>query len=109
MENKKDNKDFCVCRLHSGVTVEIKSMQDAIRLARKELDRRLDGMNEFRDQLRNQAATFVTREISDVQHKRLEDRLSSLEKQKSNLEGRMWIIPSIIVLIQLGVLIFKIL
>lgn len=36
--------------------------EQAIKTATITLDKRLDGMNEFRDQLRDQAATFIRRE-----------------------------------------------
>lgn len=98
-----------VCKWHSGIAVELKSIQMALNLARRELDRRLEGMNEFREQLRAQANTFMTIKEYDIAHKELERRIRALEENKSNLEGRMWIIPSIIVLIQLGLLVFKIL
>ena len=107
-DGKENNKATNVCPWHSGIVVEIKSMQKALDLARKELDRRLEGMNEFREQLRMQASTFVTRDTSEVHYKSIENRLRILENNKNNLEGRMWIIPAIIVLIQLAILIFKI-
>ena len=103
-----DNKDITVCRWHSGVIVEIESMKIALNLARGELDRRLEGMNEFREQLRNQAQTFVTREYSEVRNQNIEDRVRSLENKKSNLEGRMWILPTIIVIIQIVLTVFTI-
>lgn len=37
----------------------------AVDLAQKAMDKRLDGMNEFRDQLRDQASTFVRRDQLD--------------------------------------------
>ena len=96
-----DSKNNNTCYLHSGIRAEIDSMKNALDLARRELDRRLEGMNEFREQLKNQAATFIIRESYEISYKGLERRLRVLETKKSNLEGRLWIIPTIIVIIQI--------
>ena len=99
-----DGKNNNTCYLHSGIRAEIDSMKNALDLARRELDRRLEGMNEFREQLKNQASTFLIRESYDISHKTLEERVRNLEVQKSNLEGRLWIIPTIIVIIQIALI-----
>lgn len=65
-----DNKN--VCLLHSGIEKEMKAFctkmdilfaaQDkALAAAKVEMERRLDGMNEFREQLNSQANTFATK------------------------------------------------
>ena len=41
---------------------------------------RLSGMNEFREQLRDQASTFITTTVYDVNHKLLESKIESLQK-----------------------------
>jgi len=107
MAENKDHQATNVCPWHSGVKAEIKSMQRALDVARQELERRLEGMNEFREQLRSQANTFVIREANDVMNKEMERRVRIIETNRSNLEGRMWVIPTIIVLIQIAIVIFK--
>ena len=109
MENGRTNHelDKAVLNLEKLFNVKIESMEKALQLARKDLNYRLEGMNEFREQLRNQASTFITRESSELRLQVLENRITSLENKKSNLEGRMWIIPTIIVIIQIGILLFK--
>jgi len=41
---------------------------------------RLNGMNEFREQLREQAGTFITTPVYDVNHKLLEAKIEALQK-----------------------------
>ena len=68
-------------------------------LARQQMDKRLEGMNEFRQQLSEQANRFITRE--EVQAKQdayipaineNQRRLSLLETTQANMQGRMWAI-----------------
>lgn len=68
-------------------------------LARQQMDKRLEGMNEFRQQLSEQANKFITRE--EVQAKQdayipaineNQRRLSILETTQANMQGRMWAI-----------------
>ena len=98
-DSEKNNKD--VCKWHFAVESEIKSLKEARNLARSELERRLEGMNEFRDQLRSQAGTFVTREVADTRYGIIDKRVKTLEEKRSNLEGRMWAIPVAIVIVQI--------
>jgi hypothetical protein len=48
------------------------------------MDKRLEGMNEFRDQLRDQQGTFVRREVYDA----LEVRVTNIEKGDIKGEGK---------------------
>ena len=52
----------------------------SIEIARKEaqiaMEKRLEGMNEFRDQLRDQATRFITREEYLTGHKPIEEKLN---------------------------------
>lgn len=49
--------------------------------AEQQMDKRLAGMNEFRDQLKEQAAKFITRDEIEV-------RLRALEISRATLEGK---------------------
>lgn len=84
---------------------------------RGQLDKRLENMNEFRSQLKDQAATFLTRNESVVieasmrgeinrlnelviksvprqenqaVHDRTDQRIKALEENRANLDGKMW-------------------
>ena len=52
------------------------SIEIARREAQTAMEKRLDGMNEFRDQLRDQASRFITREEYLTGHKPIEEKLN---------------------------------
>jgi hypothetical protein len=74
--------------------------KEALALARKEIDRRLNEMNQFRDQIERERGEFVRRDMYDEQHTALrvemDARLKLLESVRSNLEGRLWAIGAVI-------------
>ena len=47
--------------------------------AKKDLERRLSGMNEFREQLQGQATTFLTKERFEVEKKSIDDIIRQIE------------------------------
>ena len=83
------------------------TVEEARRLAKVEQDRRLESMNEFRDQLKDQAATFITREYFDsvVDTLRIEMKpaLTATTKGEGSKEERNWFAPSGPVLITMGI------
>ena len=64
--------------------VKISSIEKAIELAHEEMERRLQGMNEFREQLNNQAHEFITRKEMDI----IKAKISELKEFKATLEGK---------------------
>jgi hypothetical protein len=72
----------------------------ALALAKAEIDRRLEGMNELRAQITDERGRYVLRDMYDEQHAQLRDnvdaRLKALENIKSNMEGRLWAIGAAI-------------
>jgi hypothetical protein len=84
--------------------------KEALVLARKDIDRRLDEMNQFRDQIERERGEFLRRDMYDEQHNVLRNdvdtRLKTLESSKSNLEGRMFAIGAAITFILAVVQIF---
>lgn len=76
-ENKSEFQHSHVCLHHSGlvkwiesvslkvddrektVNIQLVAMEKALSIAAREMERRLEGMNEFREQLSKQAATFI--------------------------------------------------
>ena len=80
--------------------------QRARELAFTEINRRLDDMNELRNQIGTERGLYLTRELYDREHKSLAEsmdaRLKILETNKSNLEGRMWAIGAIISVVVVG-------
>ncbi len=72
----------------------------AIDNARDEVNRRLAEMNDLRRQITDERADFLTRAEYDAKHEALIERISSMERSRANLEGRMWAIGAVLVLIQ---------
>ena len=56
-QNNNKKQDIQLVRLEE----QLRASNDAKNVAYKELERRLEGMNEFRAQLNSQAQTFVTK------------------------------------------------
>ena len=68
--------------------VQMAAMDKAVQEAKKEMDRRLDGMNEFRSQLEKQASTFVEKPYYDLQHNVLEKQIEVLVAESNVAKGR---------------------
>ena len=80
--------------------------KQALELARREVDRRLEEMNKFRDQIERERGEFMRRDMYDEQHGAMrsetDTRLKTLEQSKSNLEGRLWAMGAGITTIAVG-------
>jgi hypothetical protein len=63
------------------VDLVTKHQEEALRLARKEMERRLKGMNEFRDQLEKQAHLFAVKSEETLKHTIIEDRIRAVERK----------------------------
>lgn len=50
---------------------QINSIKEATTLARESMEKRLDGMNEFRDALKDQTSLFINRKEYEDKHKML--------------------------------------
>jgi len=60
---------------------------EARKIAKAEVDRRLDAMNELRDQIDSERGRYVEREMYDQRHQDLERRVGGVEGRLSNIEG----------------------
>lgn len=56
------------------------SMKEALGIATAAMDKRLDGMNEIRQQLNTQAGTMAGKEYVDAKVQMLEGKIESLQK-----------------------------
>jgi hypothetical protein len=92
-------------------------IEDSTTLAKDSMERRLDGMNEFRETLRDQSATMLSRAEFDAYHNRLmaensasheriEKDMRSLELSRAELQGKA---SQTAVLISLGVALLSLL
>jgi hypothetical protein len=67
---------------------KLKAMDNAVNKAEAAHERRLENMNEFRSQLKDQQQTFVERNYFEVQHTKLEEKIKELKTYMDKLEGR---------------------
>jgi hypothetical protein len=121
--------EFHTCAHHSGIEAELKKLcllieerkelanirinqiREEVVLARTDMERRLDDMNEFRSQLTNQASTFATRHELKAEAEKLDLKLAPLLSQQNFREGSMkWTDHILTVIIAAAVmLVFKLL
>ena len=95
-------KEFIEARLDAmrqAAADRDRASEIALTTALEALNKRLDGMNEFMDTLRDQAARLATREALELsvdrlstEIKQLAARLVDLEKQNANNAGRSWML-----------------
>jgi hypothetical protein len=60
----------------------------AIALASRSMEKRLDGMNEFRESLRDQAARMVPKSEFDIVAGKIQEDIKILMKSRAELEGK---------------------
>lgn len=75
---------------------QVLTIQEKTSQAREQIDKRLEGMNEFRDTLRDQAGRLATKDEIDVRSKEFDRRLKELELTKARTEGKAAIIAAIV-------------
>jgi hypothetical protein len=72
-------------------TVRFDAINEAIIVAKEEMDRRLEGMNEFRTQLSMQAATFISKREVELLFDKFDERLRNIEAVSSESRGsKQW-------------------
>jgi hypothetical protein len=64
------------------------SMDRAINVATEALDKRLDSMNEFRNALKDQTATFITKSDYQSKHDELVKQIEDLKLSRATMEGK---------------------
>jgi hypothetical protein len=55
-----------------------------------EMNRRLESMNQFRDQISRERANYIDRDHWENRNRVVDNALRSLEEFQSNLKGRAW-------------------
>ena len=66
--------------LKEFITDKFQTLEKNMDLSRISMDKRLDGMNEFRQQLKDQNGTFITKTDYEGRHLTLETKIEALEK-----------------------------
>ena len=83
------------------------TIEEARKLAAREIDRRLEDMNQFREQIDKERGDFVIAETFDGRVREIvlkqeagnievEKRIAIVELWKSNLDGRFWMLGAVI-------------
>jgi hypothetical protein len=75
---------------------KIDTIHSEVNKAEVALSKRLEGMNEFRDTLKDQAAQLATRIEVDRQLSTIDERIKSLELSRANVEGKAAIVASVV-------------
>ncbi len=81
------NSDVSVS-LEKHFETRIIAIEKSIEATAKVLDRRLEGMNEFREALKDQASKFITRSELNVIIQRLDVDIRVLREYKATMEGK---------------------
>jgi len=71
-------------------------LKEAIDAAHAVLEGRLEAMNEFRTQIQSERHEFLKKGEYDIHHDQLEKRVNKLENANSNLDGRFWMLGSVL-------------
>ena len=74
--------------LRDYIDTRLAAMQSAVDLARGQMDKRLDGMNEFRDALKDQAAMLATKTELESAKAMFEADIRSLRESRAELSGK---------------------
>jgi hypothetical protein len=61
-----------------ALTVALKAHQDSVNVEREQLEKRLQGLNEFRMQLKDQTATFITKNEHELLISQFNDRMCAV-------------------------------
>ena len=67
--------------------IKFEMIHESIEVAKQEMDRRLEAMNEIRRQLDTQAKTFVTKIETDLRFKEIEIKYSPLLQKADETKG----------------------
>ena len=63
-----------------GLNIRLSYIEKGIENTEKQLNRRLEGMNEFRETLKDQAGHFVTREHLDTKLRLMQGEINLIQK-----------------------------
>jgi hypothetical protein len=77
-----------VIRINDLMQLRIDALDTAKTLAQQNLEVRLESMNNFRADLKNQAANFYTREIHDIYASAIAKEVESLKLSRAELAGK---------------------
>ncbi len=71
------------------------AQQRALELARADVDRRLEAMNELRAQITNERGNYISRAEYEAKHEQLVERIQTLETGQAALLGRLTVVAAL--------------
>ncbi len=77
----------------------IRYSEDRLARTERDLERRLESMNRFRDDLTEQAGTFITREAYELRHDALDRRIATLESTWAKIGGGLAVLVVVLELV----------
>jgi hypothetical protein len=66
----------------------LRDSERAVELAWNQLEKRLEAMNAFRNQLKDQAGTFLTKESYDLKHALIQKQVDDLNVARAILDSK---------------------
>ncbi len=114
LNEREDRTKERFVALDKNIQIAMVAADKAVTKAELATERRFEGVNEFRQTLADQASRLMPRAEYEVQHKALEDtmstvssRLAAIEASMANIQGRIWAIGAIwsifVVAVSIGV------
>jgi hypothetical protein len=74
--------------LEKATTIVASNLEKSTAIAASAMERRLEGMNEFRNQLKDQTSTFVVRSEYNSTLSRLNEDIRVLRESKATMDGK---------------------
>ena len=69
--------------------------QKALEVARAEIERRLEGMNELRAQITSERGNYIARAEFEAKHEQITQRLGSLETLQAGVLSRLTVVAAL--------------
>lgn len=91
MENDISIKEYLDRRLEDlekRLCDRFEMQNTALDKAEQRMNERLEGMNEFRDAMKDQASTYVTEDIYSARHEALRESINDLKLSRAELKGK---------------------
>lgn len=87
-DDKFTASDKALILAFESLKIRLESIDKATEVARQGTEKRLDSINELRQQLASQAGTFVTKESCDAKHGSIQKQVDSLRLDAAVLSGK---------------------
>jgi len=84
----RDYFDTRINNLQQNTDLKISNVEKAITIASGLMEKRLESMNEFREQLKDQATHFLSRDEFQIQHDRVIEDIKMLRESRAELQGK---------------------